>query len=308
MATDTPAVTVLLATYNGMPFLPEQVASILDQRDVDVELVVSDDQSIDGSWEWLQGLAANETGITLLPRVAPSGGYAANFYRLLRDVDVSRCELIAFSDQDDTWLPGKLAHQAALVRAGVCEAVSSNVTAVAPDGTRILIRKSYPQRRFDYLFEAPGPGSTFLFTRRLAEAVQGVLSECDVARSIQSHDWLVYAVCRSLGWQWRIEDMSWVDYRQHSGNALGANLGLRPALRRLAQVRTGWHRYEALKLATVTAAIAAPPARSDLELFRTLLSNRGLRSRRQLLTRVQDMRRRPRDRWLIGILIAAGLW
>ena len=35
-----PAVTVLMATYNGMPWVPEQVTSILAQEGVDVTLVV----------------------------------------------------------------------------------------------------------------------------------------------------------------------------------------------------------------------------------------------------------------------------
>lgn len=73
MGRDTPLITVLMATYNGMPFLPDQVTSILDQGGVRVELFVSDDQSADGTWEWLQGKARDDTRIRLLPRVHSSG-------------------------------------------------------------------------------------------------------------------------------------------------------------------------------------------------------------------------------------------
>ena len=222
-----PTVTVLMATYNGVDYLAEQVESILDQVDVNVHLVVSDDRSSDGTWEWLLDRAADDPRILLLPQINPSGGFAANFYRLLCDAPLA--ELVAFSDQDDVWNPSKLAHQAAVLRAARCDGISSNVTAVAADGARTLIRKSYPQRRLDYLFEAPGPGSTFVFTQRLADMLRGLLTDHNTpAQAVQRHDWLTYAVCRARGWRWLIEDTPWVDYRQHETNALGANRGLRP--------------------------------------------------------------------------------
>ncbi|MGI8870563.1 MAG: glycosyltransferase [Mycobacteriales bacterium] len=309
MGRDTPLITVLMATYNGMPFLPDQVTSILDQGGVRVELFVSDDQSADGTWEWLQGKARDDTRIRLLPRVHSSGGYAANFYRLVRDVDFSRRDLIAFSDQDDIWSSGKLAHQAALIRTTSADGVSSNVTATSQDGRRFVIRKSYPRRRFDYLFESAGPGSTFIFARRVAVAVQRLLAEAgSVAGEVQSHDWLVYAVCRAQGWRWLIDEFPWVEYRQHDFNALGANHGIRSALRRLDDVRRGWHRAEALKVACVAAAVAPQAARADLERLEELLADRRFRSRWRLVRHVMQMRRRPRDQWLLGGMIASGLW
>lgn len=190
-----PNVTVLMATYNGVRYLPEQVDSILNQAGVNVHLVVSDDQSGDGTWEWLVDKAAADTRVLLLPRIEPSGGFAANFYRLLCDAPLT--ELVAFSDQDDVWMPSKLTHHAAVLHTASCEGISSNVTAVTARGTRTLIRKSYPQRRLDYLFEAPGPGSTFVFTRRLADELRGLLTDHNgPGRAVQRHDWLTYAVCR----------------------------------------------------------------------------------------------------------------
>jgi len=46
---DKPVVTVLLATCNGLPWIGEQVRSILEQEHVSVEIVVSDDMSTDGT-------------------------------------------------------------------------------------------------------------------------------------------------------------------------------------------------------------------------------------------------------------------
>lgn len=306
MKVGLPAVTVLMATYNGMPYLPEQVQSILDQEGVDVRLVVSDDESEDGTWEWLTQKAAAGSRLVLLPRIEPSGGFAANFYRLLRDAPLA--ELVAFSDQDDIWRPGKLAHQVATLQVEDLDGVSSNVTAVTAAGDRLLIRKNYPQRRLDYLFEAPGPGSTFLFTRRLAATIREQLTDTDgPGRTVQAHDWLTYAICRARGWRWHIEETPWVDYRQHDANVLGANRGVRQAVRRFQDLRSGWYRREIVKVTETVAPLAIPTEYALITRVHELLLSRSVASRAQLLTLLTEIRRRPRDRWILGALLAAGL-
>ena len=44
-----PKVTVLLASYQGIPWIDEQIDSILQQQNVNVELTISDDLSDDGT-------------------------------------------------------------------------------------------------------------------------------------------------------------------------------------------------------------------------------------------------------------------
>src|SRR5918999_777873 len=51
-----PLVTIVLPTYNGMPYLPEAVASILDQTLRDFSLLIIDDGSNDGTADYLESL------------------------------------------------------------------------------------------------------------------------------------------------------------------------------------------------------------------------------------------------------------
>ena len=304
-----PRVQVLLASYNGRRWLAEQVDSVLSQQGVDVELVVSDDMSSDGTWQWWQERAAEEPRIRLLARTGANVGAAANFYRLLAEVEVGDGDLIALADQDDVWLPGKLAAQAALLQAGCADGVSSNVTAVGPDGSRARLRKDFPQRRFDFLFEGPGPGCTFLFSARLARQVQRLLrDDRSSARRVDFHDWLVYGVCRAKGWPWAIRPTPTVDYRQHTGNAFGANLGVRSAVHRLGLVRNDWHREQAVVMTRVALEVAPEQRQAELSALLKLLTGRGFTERARLLGQAPQLRRRPRDRVLIGALIAAGVW
>ncbi|HEY3736236.1 MAG TPA: glycosyltransferase [Jatrophihabitans sp.] len=305
----TAVVTVLMATYNGRDWLPEQAASILDQEGVQVRLVVSDDGSDDGTWEWLQELAAGDARVRLLPRGERLGTAAANFYRLIAEHVEDDGGYVALSDQDDRWLPGKLAAQTALLDAGRYDGVSSDVIAFDESGRRQLLRKSNPQRRYDYLFESGGPGSTFVLTPRLVRLVQEQLAQPGGgARSVEAHDWLIYALCRAAGWRWLIEDRSWVDYRQHSDNELGANKGLRSALWRLRKIKQGWHRQQVLTLTDLAIGLASDPARSELEQLRTALCDKGIHGRLQLIKGSAELRRHPRDRAVLAALIAAGLW
>ena len=304
-----PHVTVLMATHNGLRWLPEQWDSILSQDGVQVTLVVSDHESTDGTYEWLCGQAASEDRVTILPRVPRTGAAATNFYRLITDLEVHDDDLVALADQDDVWLPGKLAAQAALVASGRADGVSSDVTAFSDDGRREVVRKAFPQRRFDYVFESPGPGSTFLLSARLVLQVQRLLGDKDSAASrLEFHDWLIYGVCRALGWPWVIQDTAWVDYRQHGANAFGANLGLRSAWRRLGLVGERWHRREALAMLEVALQVAPPAAGHELEELRDLLRRSDARSRWRLARLAGQLRRRPRDRLLLGTLMSMGIW
>ena len=236
-----PRVCVLMATHDGLPWLGQQIDSILGQTGVEVELLVSDDQSSDGTWEWLQERAAREARIVLLPRTRRFGSAAANFYRLLGAADTRRFPLFAFADQDDIWRPGKLARQAEILEQQAVDGVSSNVVAFWPTGRRKLIRKAQPQRRFDYLFEPPGPGCSFLMRASLVEhcvALLAALSRAGV-EPLPKHDWLVYLVARRGGGRWFIDDLPSLDYRQHGRNEVGANVGLRAVLRRLQALWRG---------------------------------------------------------------------
>jgi rhamnosyltransferase len=304
-----PAVTVLLATYNGLPWLPEQVATILDQQGVAVELVVSDDGSDDGTWEWLQDLSGREARVRLLARPERRGGPAGNFYRLLQEASWATSDVVAFADQDDLWRPGKLATSAALIVGGAADGVSSDVVAFRPDGKRHLVRKSYPQRRLDYLFEGAGPGSTIALSGRLAALIRAQLDAADGhAAEVEFHDWLAYVVCRAAGWRWIIQPVATVEYRQHGANAFGANFGGGPALTRLKLIRAGWHRGQATVLARVALDVAQPRDRPELESVLALLVEPGWSARWRLARLSRQMRRRARDRWIMAVLIVVGLW
>jgi rhamnosyltransferase len=303
-----PAVTVLLATFNGAEWLDDQLDSILSQEGVSVRVVALDDASTDGTRAILTARAAADPRVVVLPDQGPSGGSAANFYRLVRSVPVES-GYVSFADQDDVWRPGKLARHVGILQAGGHDGVSSSVMAFAPDGTTALVRKDFPQRRFDFLTESPGPGSTFVLTPRLVDLARAELNDPESpAGKADFHDSLIYVIGRARGWSWHIDGEPSVDYRQHGANVMGSNVGLRSALARLGLIRARWHRNQAILHATVALRVAPPESRAGLERMLALLESRGFRARWALARAATQMRRRPRDQRIIGVLIAIGVW
>ena len=78
--TQQPRVLVLLAAFNGTAFLPAQMASILGQQAVDVQVVLSIDRSTDGTEAWAAQLAQHDARVTVLPGGASLWRRGAQFF------------------------------------------------------------------------------------------------------------------------------------------------------------------------------------------------------------------------------------
>ena len=307
-----PRVAVLLATYNGMPYLPEQVESILNQRGVRVRILVSDDGSTDDTLLWLQSRAATGAPIEMLPTAAPSGSSAANFRRLIRDAPVDPDELVAFADQDDRWHLDKLQRHSRLVADGG-DIVSSSVLAFRFDGSTHLVKKDWPQRQWDYLTEGPGPGCSFLLSPSSFSLVRNATEAIPEAEQTDFHDSMVYAIGRGAGLRWIIDRVPSLDYRQHDGNVMGANHGRRAAVSRLRMIRGRWHRRQAVLHARIAIAVSTDIADGGVDsaaLHRVLalMESTGIRARVHLAAHASQLRRRPRDRAILACLILGFIW
>lgn len=235
-----PKIAIMLATFNGAQWLDEQLDTILRQKNVALTLFASDDFSTDESRSILGRWAVRDGRVVLVHTTQRCGYAAANFYHLIDTVPLGDFDYFAFADQDDIWLDGRLARQVELLKQTQAAAVSSNVIAFWPDGSRSIIQKALPQRRFDYLFESPGPGCSFLLTRAAYALVRDELSDrSSAARRARYHDWLIYALVRGSDMPWHIDAEPALLYRQHSSNEVGANRGIKAASRRLRRITEG---------------------------------------------------------------------
>jgi glycosyltransferase involved in cell wall biosynthesis len=105
MAYNNPKISVVLTSFNGMQFIEEQLNSIIAQSIKPNEIIVCDDGSTDGTIQLLKKFEANNQIKLILNNT--NLGILANF-KLGASLANSN-NYIAFSDQDDIWLPNKLA-------------------------------------------------------------------------------------------------------------------------------------------------------------------------------------------------------
>lgn len=100
-----PAVSVVIPTYNRLTSLPRALESVLRQTFEDIEAIVVDDCSTDGTWEYLQSV--RDPRLKIIRHAVNRGGSAARN----SGIKAARAPLIAFQDSDDEWLVTKLATQ-----------------------------------------------------------------------------------------------------------------------------------------------------------------------------------------------------
>src|SRR5207342_3398167 len=100
-----PQVSVAMCVYNGERFLRDQLDSLLAQEDVDLEIVIVDDCSTDGSLALLLVYAAGDARI----RVVANEKNLGHLNSFAKCMGLCSHALIAPSDQDDLWHPRKLA-------------------------------------------------------------------------------------------------------------------------------------------------------------------------------------------------------
>ncbi len=102
--------------FNGLPFLGDSVASVLAQDHADLELLIIDDGSVDGSREFIAEQARLDPRIRQL---ATHGGEGPAKARNL-GIGAASGRYLAFLDADDVWLSNKLArHLQFMEQAGV---------------------------------------------------------------------------------------------------------------------------------------------------------------------------------------------
>ncbi len=245
-----PSVYILLAAYNGMRWINEQIDSILKQEKVNIHLFISVDFSTDLTYDQCKERAINDSRIRVLPYGARFGSAAKNFYRLICDVHLSKASYVAFSDQDDIWLPNKVFSAIKKMNISSSDGYSSNLTCFdLEDGNEWLLKKDYAKTEFDYLFQGGSAGCTYVLSSSLANKIQAVIQEnpgnCN--RAI-SHDWLIYAIARSYKYKWCLDSGSYVKYRQHDNNVQGALSGISGYMDRLRRFQNGWYRSSIMSL------------------------------------------------------------
>jgi glycosyltransferase involved in cell wall biosynthesis len=213
MGDKIPRVTVLLATFNGVKFLDQQLNSLTGQHEVEVEVYANDDGSTDGTVDLLEIWKA--TG--LIKKISRSNqiGSSQAFLNLLKLCNEK--SFVAFCDQDDVWEARKLITQINHVTNDKPIAVATTRSYIDEESHMIGIS---PNLRFKPCFENAiveniAPGNTILINRKSVELINSFKSP-----RIFHHDSWIYLLVSAFGDVIHIQEPL-TRYRIHSSNSVG---------------------------------------------------------------------------------------
>lgn len=214
-----PRVLVLMSTYNGERFLEEQLDSILSQEGVDVRLLVRDDGSKDNTCQIMSDYASKHQNIEFKP--CENVGFVKSFSELVKMAVFSdiNADYYAFADQDDIWMPKKLATACDVLATkdnSKPNLFTSNSMQVDAEGRELELFHKGPEPKFrkgNVLVFGTEQGCSMVFNRKAVE----IYSEHEP--TLTWHDRWLYHICYFLG-SVTYDHRPLFYYRRHEKNAL----------------------------------------------------------------------------------------
>jgi len=282
-------VTICLALRDGGPYLADQLASIAAQQGADWRLLVSDDGSGDVGPAMVRGFARNRPAGQVVLLRGPRRGAARNFLHLIAQAPPEAP--LAFCDQDDLWLPNRLADGlAVLATAGTGPVIHAGRTVICDAGLRPVApgpaRRSAAPGLARALVQAGAPGNTMLLSPAAVRLLQRGLRAAQAA-AVPAHDWWAHQLVAGAGGRLIRTPSIAVLYRQHGGNLMGRNDTLAAARRRAGLLLDGtFGGWLAANLAALESAaeLLTPASRELVRAVRRALLQPGPEAARRLTT------------------------
>ena len=201
-------ISVCMAVYNGASFVEAQMKSILAQLGSDDEVVIVDDASSDATIDLIENL---RDGRVRLLTSRFNCGAARAFERALVE---TRGDYIFFADQDDLWLPGKVA--GVIEEFGKTGALAIVTDATVVDAGGKTLHESY------FAWRGSGPGLVKNFIRSsFLGCCMAIRSDCKAfllpfPPFVYMHDQWTGLACSVVG-RVRFLPQPLLAYRRHGG-------------------------------------------------------------------------------------------
>jgi glycosyltransferase involved in cell wall biosynthesis len=265
------SVSVALCTHNGELYIEEQLRSILAQTVPPCEVVVSDDASTDRTLKIVDDVwraLPNAPRLIVLPNTTALG-VTANFEQA---VSVCTGDLIALSDQDDVWVPGRLeAVIAKFESQSGLNLVFSDARLVTETGEPLgfSLFEALEISAADLTAMRSGDAFATLLRRNLVTGATVVfrrtlLKDAAPFPPTWVHDeWLAIIAAATGEVDWTPQEL--VDYRQHGANQIGVTAPtLRYKVGRVLEPRGERNRLLALRTSALLERLTALGVRQPL--------------------------------------------
>ncbi|QZX97415.1 glycosyltransferase family 2 protein [Pantoea alfalfae] len=217
----------------------QQIDSIINQTETEWTVFVSDDGSTDGTLDILKYYQEKLGRERFVIIDGPGKGFAWNFISLLEKCG-DAFDYYAFSDQDDEWMPDKLSRSIS-----VLSGYKHNVPSVYCGRTSLVDENGHhlgesplfskPPSFKNALIQSIAGGNTMILNR----AGRNIINKTPIDVRIISHDWWIYIVITAIGGNIFYDPKPSINYRQHTNNIVGSNLGWLARFKRISGLMDG---------------------------------------------------------------------
>lgn len=218
-------ISIAMATYNGEKYIGEQLQSLADQSHLPIELVVCDDGSTDETIEIIKAFSIIAPFPVKLFLNDKNIGYAKNFFKAAK---ICQGDWISFCDQDDVWLPHKIAGVVdAIYQSPDCNMVLQY--AWLCDKALISRGRKFPDSSKTFLHSPNGQYGFWVwpgFLKAVSKEIIDLLSDEPLPRSwfpkedALTHDKWTCVIANALGGTVVLDDPAAL-YRRHENTVTG---------------------------------------------------------------------------------------
>ena len=216
---DKSTVCILMSTYNGEKYIIEQLNSLLNQKDILVQILIRDDGSTDSTINIIDKYASLYEQIKIIH--GKNIGVKNSFFELIKHAP--NAQYYAFCDQDDIWDNNKLINAVKKMEDNNDESICyfSNYRLIDQNNNIILEEGNRHKRQYllaDILYSNPAPGCSMVLNNKLCS----VLKKQITPKNTFMHDRWILLVAFLTG-KIIYDNKPSFSYRQHENNTVGYN-------------------------------------------------------------------------------------
>lgn len=203
-------VLIMMSTYNGEKYICSQIDSIINQKNVNIFILIRDDGSTDNTVKYILEYCNKYNNIKLIQ--GENIGWKKSFMKLVYKAK-NNYDYYAFADQDDVWLNNKLIKAIECIeKNSIPSLYYSMMTQVDQNLNEMKEQQEnhYPIKKHKVLFQNFVQGSTIVYNNLLHEKLLAYKIQNEVA-----HDIWIPIVATYLGTVY-FDVNSYILYRKHN--------------------------------------------------------------------------------------------
>lgn len=218
-------ILVLMATYNGEKYVAQQIDSILAQKGVETNIIISDDCSSDGTAEIIKKYHEIYGDRVKYSINEKNKNFTYNFLDMIFSCP-DDYEYYSLSDQDDVWLEDKLISAVNTIGERTNPFLYMSALNITDEKLNIITYMNYKNLlnpSFDKFKMADAnlcTGCTAVFNRALLYKIREHYPE-----NLYLHDYWIFLIANFVkDCEAYFDDNSHILYRQHGNNMIGVQL------------------------------------------------------------------------------------